>query len=52
MFATGIIRRFDDIGRINIPKEIRRKMFGSDCTEGKPLEIYIENNNVVLKPYI
>ncbi|HPE95981.1 MAG TPA: AbrB/MazE/SpoVT family DNA-binding domain-containing protein, partial [Bacillota bacterium] len=39
MRATGIVRRVDDLGRIVIPKEIRRTMH---IREGDPLEIYTE----------
>lgn len=38
MKATGIVRRIDDLGRVVIPKEIRRTMA---IREGDPLEIYI-----------
>ncbi len=49
MKATGIIRRIDDLGRIVIPKEIRRTL---TINEGDPLEIYTENNgNIILKKY-
>ena len=44
MKATGIIRRIDDLGRVVIPKEIRRAM---KIREGDPLEIYTENNGTV-----
>lgn len=44
MKATGIIRRIDDLGRVVIPKEIRRKMH---IREGEPLEIYTEGNDTV-----
>lgn len=40
MKATGIIRRVDDLGRVVIPKEIRRQC---RIREGEPLEIYIDN---------
>lgn len=42
MKATGIIRRIDDLGRILIPKEIRRKM---KIQEGDALEIYTDDIN-------
>ncbi len=45
MKATGIVRRIDDLGRIVIPKEIRRTM---RIREGDPLEIYTERDGVVL----
>lgn len=50
MKATGIIRRIDDLGRVVIPKEIRRSM---NIKEGDPLEIYIdsENNGIIFIPY-
>ena len=45
MKATGIVRRVDDLGRIVIPKEIRRTM---RIHEGDPLEIYTESNGTVI----
>ena len=50
MRATGIVRRIDDLGRIVIPKEIRRSM---GITEGDPLELYVdtESNGIVFVPY-
>lgn len=48
MKATGIIRRIDDLGRVVIPKEIRRTL---NIREGDPLEIYRVDNGVVFKPY-
>lgn len=48
MKATGITRRIDDLGRIVIPKTIRESV---KIKEGDPLEIFIENNNIVLKKY-
>ena len=41
MKATGIIRRVDDLGRIVIPKDIRREM---RIREGDPLEIFVDKN--------
>ena len=47
--ATGIVRRIDDLGRIVIPKEIRRAM---RIYEGDPLEICFDtDHNIVLKKY-
>lgn len=52
MRATGIIRRIDDLGRIVIPKEVRRIAFGTSDTAGKPMEIYYEKDEtIILKPY-
>ena len=49
MKATGIVRRIDDLGRVVIPKEIRRTL---RIREGEPLEIYTdEEGGVVLKKY-
>lgn len=49
MKATGIARKIDDLGRIVIPKEIRRSM---GLKEGDPLEIYTEDNCICFKKYI
>jgi stage V sporulation protein T len=49
MKATGIIRRIDDLGRIVIPKKIRRNM---NIREGDPMEIYLDGDNrVVFEKY-
>ena len=48
MKATGIIRRIDDLGRVVIPKEIRRTL---RIREGDPLEIYVEDGAVIYKKY-
>ena len=48
MKATGIVRRIDDLGRVVIPKEIRRSL---KIREGDPLEILIEKNCVCFKKY-
>ena len=45
---TGIIRRIDDLGRIVIPKEIRRSLA---IKEGDPLEISLENSKRCLERY-
>lgn len=49
MKATGIIRRIDDLGRVVIPKEIRRS---TNIREGDPLEIFLEDGGVVFKKYL
>lgn len=52
MKATGIIRRFDDLGRICIPREVRRQVLGTNHVEGKPMEIFTEKDGtIILKPY-
>ena len=51
MRATGIIRRFDDLGRIAIPKEIRSQLFGTKYTEGEPMEIFMDKDDIVLHKY-
>ena len=48
MRATGIIRRVDDLGRVVIPKEIRRQM---KIKEGDPLEIFIDGKMICFQPY-
>ncbi len=49
MKATGIVRRIDDLGRVVIPKEIRRNM---RIRNGDPLEIFIESSGeIILKKY-
>ena len=46
--TRGIIRRFDDLGRIVIPKEIRRKF---KINVGELVEICIIDDGILLKPY-
>ena len=49
MKATGIVRRIDDLGRVVVPKEIRRTL---KIREGDPLEIFTEKEGeIVLKKY-
>lgn len=49
MRATGIVRRIDDLGRVVIPKEIRRTL---RIREGDPLEIYTDaGGEVIFKKY-
>ena len=49
MKATGIVRRIDDLGRVVIPKEIRRTM---RIRDGDPLEIYtVGDGDVIFKKY-
>lgn len=48
MKATGIVRRVDVLGRVVVPKEIR-KIF--NISEGDPLEIFTEKDGIILKKY-
>lgn len=48
MKAIGIIRRMDDLGRIVIPKEIRRLL---NLKEGDPMEIFVHEQGVLYKKY-
>ena len=48
MKSTGMIRKIDDLGRIVIPKEIRKTL---KIREGETLEIYIEGDRIILSRY-
>lgn len=48
MKTTGIIRRIDQLGRIVIPKEVRKIL---KIKDNDSLEIFLENNNIILKKY-
>lgn len=48
MKTTGVVRRIDDLGRIVIPKEIRRTL---RIRDGESLEIYVDKEMVALKKY-
>ena len=48
MNETGIIRRMDDLGRIVIPKEIRRLL---NLTEGDKLELFLHEQGILYKKY-
>ena len=48
MKATGIIRKMDDLGRVVIPKELRKSM---KIRDGAPLEIFTHNGAICFKPY-
>ena len=48
MKSTGVVRRIDDLGRIVIPKEIRKTLRIKD---GESVEIFLNSNNIVLKKY-
>lgn len=48
MKSTGIVRKVDELGRVVIPIELRRSL-GINIKD--PLEIYVDNDKVVLKKY-
>lgn len=48
MAKSGITRRIDELGRIVIPKEMRINL---GIREGEPLEIFLENNNLIIKKF-
>ncbi len=48
MKSTGVIRRIDELGRIVLPKEIRRNL---GIREGENLEIFVEEDKVILKKH-
>lgn len=48
MKATGIVRRIDDLGRVVIPKELRRNL---KIRDGDPLEIYVNDDMICFKKY-
>ena len=53
MKSTGIIRRMDDLGRIQIPKELRKQVFNIDrwSSVGVPFEFFIDGDSIVIKRY-
>ena len=51
MRADGIVRRFDELGRINIPKEIRTKLFGTKYTDGEPMEIFMDKDDIIIRKF-
>jgi transcriptional pleiotropic regulator of transition state genes len=48
MRATGIVRKIDELGRVVIPKELRTTF---NIPEGTPLEIFTDNDNIILRKY-
>ena len=46
MKTTGVIRRIDELGRVVIPKEIRKNL---RIKNGETLEIFVEDNDIVLR---
>lgn len=48
MKSTGIVRRVDELGRVVIPKELRKKF---DIKEKDGMEIYVEDDRIIMKKY-
>lgn len=48
MKSTGIVRKVDELGRIVIPKELRKTLM---IEEGDSLEIYVDGEQIILKKY-
>ena len=49
MKSTGIVRNIDELGRIVIPKEMRRVM---DIASSDPVEIFVEEDKIILRKYV
>lgn len=49
MKSTGIVRKVDELGRVVIPKELRRTL---EINEKDPMEIYVEDEKIILKKYV
>ncbi len=48
MKSTGVIRRIDELGRIVVPMEIRKRL---GIVTDDPIEIYVEGEQIILKKY-
>ena len=48
MKSTGVVRKIDDLGRIVLPKELRRTL---DIAEKDALEIFVDRDKIILKKY-
>lgn len=48
MRSTGIVRKIDELGRVVMPIELRRSL---DISEGNSLEIFTENEDIILRKY-
>lgn len=48
MKSTGVVRKVDELGRVVIPIELRRTL---GIQEKDPLEIYVDNEKIILKKY-
>ena len=48
MVNTGLVRKIDELGRIVVPKEIRRSL---GIKDGEEMEIYIDESSIILKKF-
>ena len=48
MKSTGIVRKIDPLGRLTIPKELRRVL---NLNVGDPMEIFVDGNQIITKKY-
>ncbi|CEI80579.1 transition state regulatory protein AbrB [Oceanobacillus oncorhynchi subsp. incaldanensis] len=48
MKSTGIVRKVDELGRIVIPKELRRSL---NIQERDPMEIFVEEDRIIIRKY-
>ena len=48
MKSTGVVRKVDELGRIVIPKELRKTF---NINEKDPLEIFVEDNRIILRKF-
>lgn len=55
MKTTGLIRRIDDLGRIQIPKELRKQVFKLNVNDyrdcGIPFEFFVDGDSIIIKRY-
>ena len=51
MKAETIVRRFDDLGRIVIPRALRQQIFGTHRTENMLIEMFVDGDNIILRKY-
>lgn len=48
MKSTGVVRKLDPLGRVVLPKEIRRIM---DIKQGDPIEVFVDDDKIILSKY-
>ncbi|UED76075.1 AbrB/MazE/SpoVT family DNA-binding domain-containing protein [Brevibacillus sp. DP1.3A] len=49
MKSTGVVRKMDHLGRVVLPKELRNTF---DIPEGTPMEIFVNNHQIILQKYV